>query len=428
MPNQLSSECFVTPLSNTQDARPIHVYDLLLPYAGAWSMRVEMMGPVVLPDGPVTVQLGASLLRGFVVRTSPDRGHYVGVIIGGQAQTTSQGIHHLVPAQQFWQTPAREILTRTLAAVGETLASDSTGVDTVLSYPRRAVRCDRALDDIADALGLVWRVKLDGSVWFGSYTWPASPTAYTYQSKQPDVAAPLLAPDPLQPLIEPGTTVTLDRNRPGSLDATPQRVTVSRYWSDEKEAYARLWLADADADFTTDDKLAADRIHGGFAALARAATRGTDWYRTFQGQVVTQRGDGTLDITLDRVFGQGELPPLRGVAPATVNGGASSYKSGDRVAIYFEGGDFRRPRATTSEPATDATLGVARQTDTVGQAAGLTTWAGLVTAVATAFTTDPIFATFAGPTQSAITALSKAVLADPIGTITSGSTDLKLRK
>ena len=63
------------------------------------------------------------------------------------------------------------------------------------------------LDDIADMLGLVWRVQLDGSVWFGSYTWPASDVAFTYLNKQPDMAMVLVMPSNNQKVIEPGQTV-----------------------------------------------------------------------------------------------------------------------------------------------------------------------------------------------------------------------------
>jgi hypothetical protein len=425
----LASEFLVTPLDNPTDTRTINIYDLMLPYAGNWSCRVEMTGPAVLPDGPVTVQIGAELMRGFVARTGADRGQYIGIIVGGQARTSSQGLHRNVTGQHFWQTPARTILSQTLALVGEVLATDSNGVDTVLNFPRRAVRCDRVLDDLADALGVVWRVKPDGSVWLGADSWPATRATFTYQSKQPDMAAPLLAPDPQQPLIVPGVTVTLDVAAPrGSYEATPQKVTCSRYWADERLAQTRVWLADPGVDFLLDDKLAADRIHSGFAALAVAATRKTDWYRTFQGSVVTQRGDGTLDITLDQVFGQPELPPIRGASiSAPVGGAALSFQPGDRVAVYFEGGDFRRPRAAMAEQGS-GNLGVARVTDEVGQATGFSTWWPLVKAVAVAFAADPIFATFAAGTQTAISNLAAGQVTDPIGLITSGSSDIKLRK
>lgn len=425
----LSSEFLVAPLNSPDDVRSIHLFDLLLPYAGNWSIRVEMAGSAVLPDGPVTVTIGAQSMRGFVTRTRADRGNYVGVIVGGRAQTAAQGLQQDATAQHFWQTPARTIIATTLSAVGESLATDSTGIDTSLNFPRRAVRTDKVLDDLADALGIIWRVKTDGSVWFGTDTWPASPATFTYQSQQPDVAAPLLAPDPQQLLIAPGTSIILDKTQPvGSYEATAQRVTCSRYWSNEREAFARVWLADPNVDFLLDDKLAADRIHSGFAALAVAATRKTDWYRTFQGRVVTQRGDGTLDVTLDQVMGETELPPIRGAAVSAPVGGASlTFQPGDRVAVYFEGGDFRRPRAAMAEQGS-GTLAVARVTDTVGQAAGFSSWWPLVKSFAVAFAADPLFATFSAGTQSAVTALAAGQVVDPIGTITSGSPDIKLRK
>jgi hypothetical protein len=74
------------------------------------------------------------------------------------------------------------------------------------------------------------------------------------------------------------------------------------------------------------------------------------------------------------------------------------------------------------------TLAVARVTDTVGQAAGFSSWWPLVKSFAVAFAADPLFATFSAGTQSAVTALAAGQVVDPIGTITSGSPDIKLRK
>jgi hypothetical protein len=67
-------------------------------------------------------------------------------------------------------------------------------------------------------------------------------------------------------------------------------------------------------------------------------------------------------------------------------------------------------------------------TDEVGQATGFSTWWPLVKAVAVAFAADPIFATFAAGTQTAISNLAAGQVTDPIGLITSGSSDIKLRK
>lgn len=409
MANQTAADILIAA-QNSTDYKPVQRHDLLLPAAGNWSMRAEMAGSSVLPDGPVTIVYSGSQLTGYVTRAGDDRGQYIGIIVGGKAQTAQQGLDKQVTAQHYYQTPAQSILQATLSQVGEQLASDSQGLTQLLDYPRRAVAASEVLDEIADLLGCIWRVKLDGTVWLGAFTWPATSAQFVYESKQPDLAAPLLMPMPYQPLIEPGQSIVLDTSASSALDKTAQRVLCAHYYGDEKLLEARLWFQDPNADLVTDDKLAPDRVHAGIAAIARSACRGTDWYRNFQGDVVVQRSDGTLDVNLDRVMGKAEMPPIRGAKVSVPVGGAVlSVRAGDRVTIFYEGGDPRKPRAAGYETG-NATRGVARLNDTVKQSSGFTTWASAIT--------------------TAVNALAKTAIVppvDPIGSISSASTDLKLR-
>ena len=65
---------------------------------------------------------------------------------------------------------------------------------------------------------------------------------------------------------------------------------------------------------------------------------------------------------------------IRGAALSGPFGGSSiTTRPGDRVTVYFEGGDPRRARCGLFETG-DGALGVARQTDTVGPSAAMTTW------------------------------------------------------
>ena len=408
-----TADVTVSALTNSQSVQTIQRYDFLFPLVGNWSALLYMAGNDVLPDGAVNIQLGLATLRGYVTRAGDDRGQYVGIVVGGRATTTKQGIDKPVTAQHYYQTPASAVLSATLAQIGESLAPTSTGLSTLIDYPRRAVTCDRVLDDIADMLGLVWRVLPDGSVWFGSYTWPASDVVYTYLNKQPDMSLALIMPTSKQKIIEPGQTVVLDTSVSASkIDQTPQRVSVANYYGDQRSQHCKLWLQNPDTDWLTDDKLAPDSLHAGLANIARAACRKTDWYRQFQGVVVTQRANGTVDVTLDRTFDAQELPPIRGAALSGPVGGSSiTTRPGDRVTVYFEGGDPRRARCGLFETG-GGTLGVARMTDSVGSSPLMTTWMSQVAA----FINGLVPGTVAPP--SVVT----------IGTITSASADLKLRQ
>src|SRR5262245_52930307 len=129
----------LAPLSNQADARPVQSWDLLYGFCGNWSLRLDMAGDAAIPDGPVVVTVGLSLLRGFVTRAGDDRGQYTGIVVGGRAQTAAQGLNRAVTGQHYYRTPARTILQDTLQQVGETLATDSRGVDQLLApgYARR---------------------------------------------------------------------------------------------------------------------------------------------------------------------------------------------------------------------------------------------------------------------------------------------------
>lgn len=407
------SRVWVAPLATPDDARPVKVGDLLMPQVGNWSIVVETMaGDAILPTGEVKVRWEGSDLAGYVIRSAPDNGVYSGVVVGGKG-----GLGKPVKAQHFYNQVARDIVTSTLSQVGETLAADSTGLSGRISYPRRSIAASRCLDELCDVLGLVWRVKLDGTVWLGSYTWPASAATFTYEKPEPDELAAKVVPDLGQPLVEPGTTVVLDSAAGAStLERTPQKVGVSAYALDERSLRATFWLVDPAAETYTDDKLAPDRMHAGMSALALQALRGVDWYRTFGGVVVQQRSDGTLDVQLDRVRGVGEMPDVRGVAVSTVVGGAvRRVRQGERCTVAYDGGDFRLPRVlgfdSVSSGNGSTTLEVARRTDTVDRNANFVAWmAGIESALTAA----------KSPTSTPWT------FGSTIATISSGSADLKL--
>ncbi len=420
--------------SDPQNVAAVKEADLLQPQVGNWSINIaEMAGDdAVLSDstGAVTVQWSGSTLQGHVERAAPDRGIWQGLIVGGKG-----GLNKAVTAQHYYQTPAMNIVKATLELVGETLATDSTGLNTVINYPRRAVSASRCLDELCDVLGLIWRVKLDGTVWLGTYTWPTAKTTFVYQRSNNENDAKLM-PDVGQPLLEPGTTIVLDSSAAATAEEkSAQKIGVAMYTISDSLSKAQVWFVDPLADSQIDDQLAPDRMHAGVAALSLQALRGVDWYRSFQGQVVTQRNDGTLDVILDAVKGIGELPAIRGVTVSVPVGGAvRTVRANERCTVIFEAGDFRRPRAVGFEgvfgSAGAGTLGVARQTDTVDRNSALATWMGQVqTFNAQVLVSIGQIATYInGIAPGTVTPVTQTVSAigATVATISSSSPDLKL--
>lgn len=403
--------------SDPQNVAAVKEADLLQPQVGNWSINIsEMAGDdAVLSDstGAVTVQWSGSTLQGHVERAAPDRGVWQGLIVGGKG-----GLNKAVTAQHYYQTPAMNIVKATLALVGESLATDSTGLSTVINYPRRAVSASRCLDELCDVLGLIWRVKLDGTVWLGAYTWPTAKATFVYQRSSNENDAKLM-PDVGQPLLEPGTTIVLDSSAAATAEEkSAQKIGVAMYTISDSLSKAQVWFVDPLADSQIDDQLAPDRMHAGVAALSLQALRGVDWYRSFQGQVVTQRDDGTLDVILDAVKGIGELPAIRGVTVSVPVGGAvRTVRANERCTVIFEAGDFRRPRAVGFEAdfGNSGALGVARVSDSVDCGTLVLT---VVAGVLGGTYTDPL-----GNPPLTITSGTPILLK---GKITSGSADLKL--
>lgn len=404
--------------SNPQLVSAIKEADLLQPQVGNWSINIESMAgdDAVLADastsatpGAVTVQWSGSTLQGFVVRAAPDRGIWQGLIVGGKG-----GLNEDVTAQHYYQTPAIDIVRATLTLVGEKLATDSTGLSTVINYPRRAISASRCLDEICDVLGIIWRVKLDGAVWLGTHTWPAAKATFVYQRSSNENDAKLM-PDAGQPLLESGMTIVLDATAAATAEEkSAQKIGVVQYAIKNGRSNAQVWFVDLNADLQTDDKLAPDRMHAGLTAMSLQALRGVDWYRSFQGEVVRQNSDGTLEVKLDAVKGVGELPPIRGITVSTVVGGAvRRVNAGERGTVQFEAGDFRRPRMVAFEAnfGNSGALAVARVTDTVDRNSNFSVWMSAV--------------------ETALTA-AKSPIGTPwtfgatVATISSGTADLKL--
>ena len=401
--------------SDPQNVAAVKEADLLQPQVGNWSINIaEMAGDdAVLSDstGAVTVQWSGSTLQGHVERAAPDRGIWQGLIVGGKG-----GLNKAVTAQHYYQTPAMNIVKATLELVGETLATDSTGLNTVINYPRRAVSASRCLDELCDVLGLIWRVKLDGTVWLGTYTWPTAKATFVYQRSSNENDAKLM-PDVGQPLLEPGTTIVLDSSASATAEEkSAQKIGVAMYTISDSLSKAQVWFVDPLADSQIDDQLAPDRMHAGVAALSLQALRGVDWYRSFQGQVVTQRSDGTLDVILDAVKGIGELPAIRGVTVSVPVGGAvRTVRANERCTVIFEAGDFRRPRAVGFESATSGGNAVGR----VGDSVDMGQWQVVIT---TGYISAVTWTPPGGGTPITLSVAPAALT----GKISSGSPDLKL--
>jgi hypothetical protein len=263
-------------------------------------------------------------------------------------------------------------------AAGETLAA---GVEDALdAHP--LPRWDRvegtaleALDVLADALGLVWRVLVDGTIWIGADTWTEVDAARVYElSREPDDGLLVVATDGAP--MRPGMT---------ALDA---QIVEVRYTVSAVELGATLRaVTPADPPRVVTP-----------SRLYRAAHPAT---------VKAQRADGSLDVRPD----DARLPDMLAVPVVCgVPGAKLTIAAEERVVVAFEAGSPQGARVVGFEQDRTATKAVARKTDPVslGYLAGI-----------------------ANPATGVVTfTLSPTVLPDSVqlvGTITGGSAEVWIR-
>lgn len=148
---------------------------IVLPRIGAWWIDATLAttDPVAIGAAMDVVAEGGGTWSGKVVRSRTfldgPRIRIVGA--SGLASDASPQFYSSIPADNV----ARDIVS----AAGEALDSSVSLTQPLAFWAIRRGSCGAALGDLANALGLGWRVLGSGSVWVGSETWPDGPTDMT---------------------------------------------------------------------------------------------------------------------------------------------------------------------------------------------------------------------------------------------------------
>lgn len=299
--------------------------DLYFPYIGNWTSHLVLAdSPDTLPSGRVTLDYHGLSCKGYLLRIGTSEGQTSALVVGGAG-----GLWKVLDAKYYDNQPAMRLpLQEILSAAGESLADSSTPSvlsATLPSWPRRQDQAGHLLDTLADTAGALWRVLPEGAVFFGTDT-PLLPIQNYIEDKDWQ----LLRTDPewllqeIAPLTRAGVVPGL---RFGL--GTVARV---HYEDDGDRFVARIWyLGEGGAD---------DPVVAGIRALAREEMRGTVWHSHFGGEVVQQRGDGTLDVQMD----DRRLPPVTSrplLVP--IPGAALDVAPGSRCQVAFAGGDPQQP-------------------------------------------------------------------------------------
>ncbi len=299
------------------------------PARGAWVADIEVDSTEDLGTG-ITLELGTDKTRATFVATKVRgevyAGRWVGRIVGGRGKLSRD-----IDSRYYDSVPVRTVLNGLMADSGEEL--DPLIAGGILA--RALARWERpfgppklALEDIANELGVTWRVTRAGKVWLGSESWAPVPIQTSEMSRGPTVGSVVLAPVEA-PLVRPGTTFN------------GKRVSYVVTTLHGQKLRQEVWF----------DEGGGDRVFAAFKdAINRLLGRRLLFLGQYPATVVAQSADGaTLEVLPDdpEVRGQGlRRVPIRHGLP----GCAVRVPRGTRLELAFDGGDPSRPRVANWEP------------------------------------------------------------------------------
>jgi hypothetical protein len=148
---------------------------LAMPRIGVWSARLTLDADD-LPRGPATLAIGDPpvTLTATVVRPALQGAAAEVLLVGGAG-----GFSKIIPPKDYQDVPLRVVLADLLSEAGERLSPSSDPNLGSLHLPRWTRMGGPARDAIvqlAETLGVSWRVLPDGTTYVGRETYPTSPS------------------------------------------------------------------------------------------------------------------------------------------------------------------------------------------------------------------------------------------------------------
>lgn len=295
---------------------------------GAWTARVEIDTEDEL-TGPAIIEADGAQFVGTFRRGSVEGGRFLGEIIGGQGNLSSD-----LDAKFYSQASLGLIIGDLMADAGEIL-SPETAADVGLltarveAWSRAAGKAGLSIRQIVDETSAtVWRVQRDGTIFIGTDAFiPVLPTfEFTEIEKMPDQGKLVIAPEEA-PEIRPG------------VNFEGQNVSAVITQIDAGGIRQEIYFEDADGDAKF------DRLLGPVQRfIEQLVGRRIDYSQIYEGKVVVQKPlTGRLDILPDdaRIRGVGgltEVPIFHGLPGVTV-----TVLPGERVLVAFRNGDPKLP-------------------------------------------------------------------------------------
>jgi hypothetical protein len=292
---------------------------ILAPRVGAWRADLDLEGEVASKvSGDIEIVIGSATWKGRAVESGAFVGRTKVRVVGGKG-----GLGKALPAKFYSGATAKIVVADLLREGGETLSptSDAGKLGAVLPFwTRHAGTVSEALEVLLDDIGATWRVLADGTIWIGTETWPtATLKDLVVLTEDPKESRMTLASE--SPSLVPGVTFSGRK--------------VERVEHTIESGKTRTTVAFGDGS-------SADPLRTAIAGLVRQETKHVDFFAVRAGKVVSQRGDGTLDLKLDdpSMPGMTKIPIAYGIP-----GIEAKVKPGARVHVEFADGSPKSPRA-----------------------------------------------------------------------------------
>jgi hypothetical protein len=293
----------------TINSLPLLRCRLTLPRVGVWTGEATHDGTAQL-SGRVTLVLDGATFVGAVSVSKVEAGKVITRFVGGAG-----GLSRELDARAYAGVKLRTALDDILRETGETLSASVAAADLAVSVPtwqRVTGAAGAGIKAIADKAGLTWRVLQDGHVWLGRDTYP---------------------------------------------DTTAKPVELDADWSDGSAEFADGIALLPGTTYAGNKLEQVVHVYDGSKTRTEASTespsglldrildvvrREADFAKAWRCVVLSQRGDGTLELLPDspRIRGRGidkvQIAPGLAGTKIAVPAGAACY-------IMFDGGDPSRP-------------------------------------------------------------------------------------
>lgn len=291
----------------------------------AWTAMIEADSSSSL-SGAQSLEIDGEVWAGTVVQSEVDAGRWKGLLVGGGG-----GLHRILPASHYYQPSVQVVLSDIARDSGEVLdpaISTSVLSTTFPRWARLAGDAHTAVRQLADELGMEWRITRSGGIWIGAETWPVVSAKCLTEEFSPELRRLTIAytGQDERPVVQPGVTFDGRRVERVVTQVDGRKLRQEVYF-DETKGQAGLFAA------------VTKRIREVIVPKLMLS-------RIYAGRVTSQAGDGSVSMLMDDALvggdwkGPQQVPLVFGLPGVRIEAAP-----GARVRLFFDSGSPARPRA-----------------------------------------------------------------------------------